>query len=821
MKTKIGMTFGLALMLAFGVVATMLALGTFSTATVEAGHGTVGTAGGSTGANVSAATWTATPNDPGAEAKIELVFTTYTQLEALTDTIIIEFEDDFDVPAVIDPSTITIRSNIITDPGTGVTSNHVNNPLDATVELVGTPADESQITLTVPDMDPTTSSPSLNNIAVGATVTVTFKQTAGIKNPTEAKDAASAGFAFYVSTNDKPEQIKSALYAIPRQVKLSSSDGERGKTITVTGKGFENGTTATVWLDANRDGDIDTGENTLTSAEVASDNTFSATFTMSKPPFVFGTNDGTNYNAINAIDGEGNTIVPGTTYKTGSKHVAADLPTLGYQGKMSITPTTAAVGDTVTVTMEQFPDGAVAISAWAKDLIGTLPLEDDGTSNSGGVASTTTTDAAGDLTFNFTVPNGLEAGVHTIVIDTGTNSGAEAKDITITGAVLSVTPASVVPNQTVTVIGSGYSNSATINVASDASIISIGGSTADLKAASSSSISDKFNEGKAAGITTDNGGNWSASLIIPTNSTTVNDGDHELKIKDAGGRDGKVNLTLAERTITLSPTESRLGSTITVTGAGYPADNTKTGAETTPAVSIQYIVGSTTNTVATLTPDASGNISGTFTVPLSATIPSTNSVRSQFTIPGTSTTVTTATTHEIPKADMSMSATSGPSGTNITVTGSGFKAHSTVSTLELGGIDVRPAPVPATGDDGSFTATILVPQLNNGAHTVKATVSSTTASGTFTVTDEPAVSGDNDSATYFASIISNGDNLVRVFRFDNAGQSWSFFDPLPAFADVNELKTVAGGDIVWVRVNDAQDFEGIALVAGWNLIVLP
>ena len=106
MKTKIGMTFGLALMLAFGVVATMLAIGSFSTGTVEAGHGTVGTAGTTTDENVSSATWSATPSDPGAEAKVELVFTTYTQLDALTDTIIIEFEDDFDVPSVIDPSTV-------------------------------------------------------------------------------------------------------------------------------------------------------------------------------------------------------------------------------------------------------------------------------------------------------------------------------------------------------------------------------------------------------------------------------------------------------------------------------------------------------------------------------------------------------------------------------------------------------------------------------------------------------------------------------------------------------------------------------------------
>jgi hypothetical protein len=434
-------------------------------------------------------------------------------------------------------------------------------------------------------------------------------------------------------------------------------------------------------------------------------------------------------------------------------------------------------------------------------------------------SSSAATDSNGDLTFDFVVPNGLPAGVHTLTIDTGTISGAEVKDITITGAVLTVTPETVVPNQTVTVIGSGFSASKTINADSDDSSISIGGSETDLKTAGSSSTnSTKFNED--ASVTTDNGGNWSASLIVPVNSTTVNPGTHELKIKDDGLRSGTTDIVLAERTLVLSTSESALGSTVTVTGAGYPAANTKSGADSTPSVSIQYVPsGSTALTVASLQPDASGNISGTFDVPLTASIPSTNSVRSVFTV--SSTDYTTATTHDVPKAVMTMDPVSGPSGTMMTVTGSGFKAHSNVTTLEIGSIDVRPAPVPATGSDGSFSATIMVPELNTGAHPMKATVSSTTASGTFTVTDEPAVSGDSSSATYFASIIDNGDNLVRVFRFDNASPSWSFFDPLPAFEAVNELTTVAGGDIVWVRVNEAQDFEGIALVSGWNLIVLP
>jgi hypothetical protein len=63
--------------------------------------------------------------------------------------------------------------------------------------------------------------------------------------------------------------------------------------------------------------------------------------------------------------------------------------------------------------------------------------------------------------------------------------------------------------------------------------------------------------------------------------------------------------------------------------------------------------------------------------------------------------------------------------------------------------------------------------------------------------------------------------LVRVFRFDNATQVWAFFDPRPAFASANDLVTSTGGDILWVRVNNAQDFNGLSLFDGWNLIVLP
>ena len=176
MKPKFGIYFGLALTLAVGIAAIILAVGISTTTKVDAGHDT-----GASDLTVSSVT--AIPNIPGDPVKMVITFVTPSQLDALTDTIIIEFEDDVNVPFVIDPSTTTIHASQITNPGPGVTGS-VNEPLDVSVRFVGTPKDEPLVTLTLHDMDPTTVSPSLNGIAAGATVTVTFLQSAGLHNPT-------------------------------------------------------------------------------------------------------------------------------------------------------------------------------------------------------------------------------------------------------------------------------------------------------------------------------------------------------------------------------------------------------------------------------------------------------------------------------------------------------------------------------------------------------------------------------------------------------------------------------------------------------------
>ena len=47
-----------------------------------------------------------------------------------------------------------------------------------------------------------------------------------------------------------------------------------------------------------------------------------------------------------------------------------------------------------------------------------------------------------------------------------------------------------------------------------------------------------------------------------------------------------------------------------------------------------------------------------------------------------------------------------------------------------------------------------------------------------------------------------GDNLVAIFHFDDVGKTWSFYDPRPEFADLNTLTEMVNGEAYWILVSE-------------------
>jgi len=232
---------------------------------------------------------------------------------------------------------------------------------------------------------------------------------------------------------------------------------------------------------------------------------------------------------------------------------------------------------------------------------------------------------------------------------------------------------------------------------------------------------------------------------------------------------------------------------VTLTGSGWVPG-------TLGLVSISF-AGST---ILLATPDANGDITAQFAIPVTA---GASNLVGATDLPGNT---APAQTLLLLPAGVSLDQSSGPVGTEVTVTGVGFQPQSAVTALTIGGGNVLPATVLITDTLGSFTSTFTVPGLGTGAQTVSATVFGVAATTFFTITAAPA--------TVASATAGISDELVRVWGY-SAG-AWQMYDPADPIG--SDLASLTEGSGYWVNV-DADCtliFGGSSwdLTAGWNLI---
>ena len=357
------------------------------------------------------------------------------------DVIMIEFEDDVQFPEAVSPNDVLITTNMVWD-GQVVDRTVVANPVGVDIvkvadfagyaQQVDRPPDETLVTLEIPDMEPADDRSGYQGIAPGAIVTVTFRQTAGIKNPTESKadevyqaeravavdsngnfDASLlkplSGYKVQVATSNNGYFVPAALgnrAVIPRRLALSDRDGPRGSTVTVVGLGFRNSITATVWNDQNQNGARDRGEIDLSSALVTGSDDFTTTITINNPPLDYDLDT----NGINAVDGRNRTIIPGRRYMGVISGITSteSIPKYLLESSFKVTPGAAAIGHRVQVTARDFVAGGNL--AYARISICGVPVID---------YEATVVSSTGDATFELTIPDGIAPGTRDLVIKDG------------------------------------------------------------------------------------------------------------------------------------------------------------------------------------------------------------------------------------------------------------------------------------------------------------------------------------------------------------------------------------------------------------------
>jgi len=783
MNSRIRTSFGLALMLAIGVIAAMLAFGLFTTPGLHAGDAI--TLDHVVNATVNS------PITPGDSATFTIKFQNQSDLTAGSGQLYVKFDKNISVPSAIERERITISAS-------GATGVSTSNPLfdpTVTADTSGNPI----VVITIGDTDPSTSG-TQHLLAWDTDSTnsnkghiLQFSALAGLKNSTSAStsaawvDMSDDG----VNYNGSPTATSggtSQKIPVYRWLKLSSSSGARGKVITVTGKAWKTGT-ANVFLDegvgsgntgaGNRA--LDSGEPVLAQSDAAiSGGAFTASFTVD-------TNFDVGNNSINVIDGTG--------VSAGAPDIGPRYHTQNFtlRGNIVLDKTATTRGGSLKITLEDF-GGSTGSGSLTSITIGgvaaTLPLVRSYSNHS--------------ASYTITIPSTTPLGTQRLSLSASNESAARTATVTVAGLVLTVSPSPAVANQSITVSGTGYT--ASENVADGG--LTVGGVEQDTLTNGSAETT----------VQTDNSGNLVASFAIPNNHVTRTPGTHVIRITDDSNAVGEATLTVPERVITIDPAESRRGSTVAFTGSGFVASKT---------VTITFLSGTTTTTVATVTADSSGSVSGTFDVPTSAGIPSTNTVTAtsaySSSTDGNETQLTGTVTHNVSGATVALDPSSAASGQIIAVDGTGFPGFVSLSALTIGGVSALPTPAPSTDGEGGFVLTALVPELSTGSHSLVATVgtSSTavTATTSFTVVVTPTVVASNDTDVTFADEITS-DNLVRVWKFNNADQTWAFFDPRPAFAAANTFTATTSGDIVWVNVTEETTFQGATLYPGWNLISL-
>ena len=582
-------------------------------------------------------------------------------------------------------------------------------------------------------------------MAVDGAYSIRIKQAAGISNP------ASGGDKTITLQENAPDGAEKTFTAtINRVIKLSATGGTRGTETTATFKGFANGT-ATVNLNGAKIGEVTIEDNT---------GTLELDTTSSK---YMANRDGGN--EITATDGSGN-----------SQDVSG---TFTISPKVVLDPEETSVSKMVTVKLSDWP----ASNAITSVKIGAT------TSNP---TTSQSTDGDGKVEFKVLVPSGVNRGTQTVKV-TGTEVGdstpSASASLKVGVLALSAQPAMVVPGQQITIQGSGF-------IADDSfSSVMVGGIPVAI-----------------SGVTASSAGDIVITINVPSpsgdDSAGIGSGKKTIVVTATGSnRVAEGEIEIPKAAITLDPVTSRRGTTVSVSGSGFPSGD---------LVQVKYDNNGTSVTVAAGSADASGAVSIDFVVPSYARIGTKHDVAA--TSVGIYKPVTAKASHETPGAMVTLSSQQIASGQNITISGMNFPAFATVAEMKIGGVDVRPVPAPATSINGDFESTVLVPQLELGNQTVSVRVSSTTIT-TFLELATATAAVVTDPADVFGGL---GDRLVRVWFLDRATQQWSFYDPDPDVAAFNTLTEVSGGQIVTIIISegDSVEFQGGTLFAGSNPVSL-
>ena len=811
MKTKIATTFGLALMLALGILATMLVLGSFSLVPSKVK------------ADVNAVTFTPSDTDVNDGASWIVTFTTTVGvLAGGADTITIVFPAGVVLPDTIDKARIRVG------PAGGPSYPLLSDPA----------VSGSEVILTVPALTPAGDPPV--PVLTARAMEVLFDLAVGILNPPGPGAAGGAT----VSTSDETEAGHAADVTFDGVIDVPGSAAE-GAAVTVTVEGLTSGQGVTLTGAVIGSGTVGTDqiavivgtmggvEGRVTATDGAGVSFISSTITVK--PSLTATATGKVQDTITLTGKNFKYADPGpsmTHAVTGAdsikfgvtplnilnlvnaatfprEHVDSDGDNLfdDFSIDIKIPSGTSAGVNRITLVTSQ--GESVTANVYVKERVVTLDpnFGPPGTvvtvhgsnlpANSasvprnqitlsiGGPATTTTnlfTDGNGDLPGQdtITIPLTAKSGNITVTVSIIGGDGLPTTgtaNFSVGDRGVTATPNSGPKGTEIALNGEGFRP---------------GGTITDLTIDGHDALPTGLD------ITINSDGSLPATPIkIPAASAL---GNVTLSVTDSAGLVGTTTLDVTKPEIQLSADTGNMGDTVTISGTGWvPGTSiTITGTNTSVAPPVIHVTA-----VATSLGD------GTFRIDV--VIPSTLGVGTQSLFfsaadPATFRNTSLAVKFTTAGAEITLSQTTATVGDTVTVTGTGFVPNSALTTLTVAGANVLPPGAPVvTGPTGGLTVSFLVPGLIGSNKTVAATVGlppATTTSLTIEaaagVTPPPMVVAEPGPPVEVFSMAITADPGLQVWGAPTG--TFQLFDAsLPADHPANDLTLVGPTDGVWIN----------------------
>ena len=720
-------------------------------------------------------------------------------------------EDDFQVPD-------DIESDDVYFIGESVGRVYVTDPIEIDDDDHFGGDDDWSIQVFVPDMNPDNEAGfDTWSASESADLQLVFTKSAGIKNPTEA-GTHSVGYKVLQPGDDSNKSAGIvSVGTVPTYAKISLSDEEdvRGKEITVTGSGFNNGTGAEVYVygpDQGYDGgstkptcrEIVAKGTSLGTALVGSDDKFAVTFNVHQDDFAPG-----NVNHICAVDSEAGAprfasrvLTPAADSGTDN----AEVDTFELSPKIDLDPASGSYGDEITVKARDFDGQLTSIT------LGPLMKWTNDGDNSNDDFSV---DRDGSE-YTFELPGGLDERTQIAAVgkDGEGNNETERAYLTIEASNLTLSSSEVAANESIIIEGRGFDDEAEIPL----SQITIDGEPLDVETAGTDSCENSSGQC----IQIDSNGQfvvearvWTDLQRSATSGNPALDADtYTIEVVDSTGFEGEADITILDPTVSVSPDTAGPRDYITVSGENWPVSNEDDDFE----VDIEVDGRSRSATI-----DSSGRFRYEYRLSSGIALGEEHDVTVSFV--GYGGDFDEEASFSTPDAGISVMPGAASPGDTISVELLGMPVFQVVSEVRIAGGNRLGGQVVNTDRDGNATVTnILVPAADPGHYSVRVTVGSETAVGQLEILDDSVVTG---TATELPGAVSDlGDNLEAIFHFNNTSKAWTFYDPRPEFADLNTLDQLVSGQPYWVLVKDNQedvDWNGrlvnFTCAAGdcWNL----